>query len=683
MPIIEDELKKVKSELEQFKRVQEAGKVGYWAVYADREFLDWSPVTYKLFEIPVGRTLTFIDMLEYVHPEDKDWVDQMWQKATIDGEYAVIYRIITISKKIRWIETHGDVVFDEDRNLIRALGIVRDITEQKEAEIKLAALASSLKRSQNLGNLGSWKLDVASSSFEVNDETRLMFGWAIDLVVSIDKWISTIHPDDHDRVWQVWSKAIKGEGVYDIEYRIIVTESIKWVQSVGEMEFGAKGELVQAVGVVKDITEHISQRENLRLAKEQAEVANRAKSEFLANMSHEIRNPLNGVIGFTKLLADSELDETQQQFADFANQSARSLLDIINDILDFSKIEAGKMELNLEEIDLNDLITKTTHAIQFQAQAKSLILNIMINESVPSSIIADSLRLKQILINLVGNSIKFTEKGEIVLKIELIPGAISQDSEALQSGISDSKLKTFRFSVRDTGIGIEPANQVKIFEPFSQENIGTTKTFGGTGLGLAICNKLLAMMGSQLQLESELGKGSTFYFDVQLPVLSKNSAALKRVNSDEKDDNLAALQDQLKILIAEDNSANMLLIKIRIKKKFPNVIFYEAENGAIGVEQFQKVKPDIIFTDLQMPVMNGFDAVKEIRKIEGLTGESQLKNGNQAPPIRTPIIAITATTVKGQMEECIAVGMDDFISKPIVEGALVNAINKWLLKYNG
>jgi CheY-like chemotaxis protein len=190
-------------------------------------------------------------------------------------------------------------------------------------------------------------------------------------------------------------------------------------------------------------------------------------------------------------------------------------------------------------------------------------------------------------------------------------------------------------------------------------------------------------MGSQLQLESELGKGSTFYFDVQLPVLSKNSAALKRVNSDEKDDNLAALQDQLKILIAEDNSANMLLIKIRIKKKFPNVIFYEAENGAIGVEQFQKVKPDIIFTDLQMPVMNGFDAVKEIRKIEGLTGESQLKNGNQAPPIRTPIIAITATTVKGQMEECIAVGMDDFISKPIVEGALVNAINKWLLKYNG
>lgn len=660
----DNELEKYKNHLEQLKRVQEAGKVGYWAVYVDNEFLEWSAETYKIFEIPVDEPITFMDMLTYVHPEDQDWVNEQWERATKNGEYALVYRIITASKKTKWIEVFGDILFDADGNFLSALGIVRDITEQKESEIKMETLTKFLKRSQKIANLGSWSITANSSFFQINEEAQVMFDWHQDKFISIDDWKSIIHPEDLERVWKAWSKATKGAGDYDIEYRIIANNSTKWIKAASEWEFNSEGEFVQAVGVVKDITERITQQENLRIARDQAEIANKLKSEFLANMSHEIRTPLNGVIGFSELLMKTTLDHTQKYYMTTLNQSAHNLIGIINDILDFSKIEAGKMGLAVEEVDLLELINQVKNIISYQAQEKNIDLWVKTESNVPRYVLVDGFRLQQVLTNLMSNAVKFTKDGEVELSVKLL----NTDSQAGN---------TFRFSVRDTGIGISAENQGKIFEAFTQEALSTTKRFGGTGLGLSICNGILELMDSQLQLKSKVGKGSEFYFDVTFdPFLSEFENSTTSKSKNELQDDML-LDDKLKlliikILIVEDNQVNMLLAKTLIKKLLPKAIILKASDGKTAVKLFQKENPDLILMDIQIPLMNGHDATKRIREIE-----SKMRATQEAFS-QTPIIAFTAGTMEEEKEQCLSAGMDDFMPKPIVNDKFIAFIKKWI-----
>ena len=543
--------------------------------------------------------------------------------------------------------------------------------------------------------------------------------------------------------------------------------------------------IVGSVVSFLDITERKKLSEELVLRTKQAEAANHAKSDFLANMSHEIRTPLNGVIGFTDLLTKTEMNESQRQYMKIILQSSNSLLDLINDILDFSKIEAGKLELNIEPVDLFELAGQAIDVIKFKAHEKKLEIIFNVSPSLPRYIWVDSVRLRQIIINLLSNAVKFTVNGEIELKIE-----IALKNHSLREA-------EFVFSVRDTGIGIAPENSQKIFEAFSQEDSSTTRKYGGTGLGLTISNRLLALMKTKMELETEHGKGSKFFFklnarideedlieaddlidikkilivednysnanvlkeilsikgiqtklaynsdnaiesiqqekfdlvvtdfnmpgtnglelirqirqinrisakelsivllynatdddslfkdrddlEIQLLVMKpvktisflKEISKLRKIDSSTTDTpNVISKKDSSKnlkayrILIVDDDSINLLLAKTILKSLLPNSILMQAENGQDAIELFKTESPDLILMDIQMPEMSGLEATSKIR-----LWETEKK---------TPIIALTAAVQKGDREKCLSMGMNDYVTKPVVKATISKILQKWL-----
>jgi two-component system, sensor histidine kinase and response regulator len=535
-----------------------------------------------------------------------------------------------------------NAVHDAEGKIIGYLGIAHDITKRKESESKLLLLTERLSLATSVAALGVWEWDVANSAMTWDATMVEIYGFSLSNESPYEQWSRSVYPDDLPAAEGALEKVMREKARSAVEFRIIRPDgSIRHLAAAEGVVLDEQGNVSRIIGINIDVTSRKKAEADLQRAKEEAEAANRAKSEFLANMSHEIRTPMNGIMGMTELVLDTELDSEQREYLNLAKISADSLLSLINDILDYSKIEAGKLEIEAIDFNLGDCLGDTMKTLSLRAHQKGLELAFEIEPNVPDALVGDPGRLRQIILNLVGNAIKFTEQGEVVLSVRLLTH-VGGDLQ-------------LRFTVADTGIGISSDKQTAIFEAFKQADGSMTRKYGGTGLGLTISSRLVELMGGRMWVESELGEGSRFHFTGNFKV--QKLATRTVVPRDP-----ATLCD-MRVLVVDDNATNRQILVKMLEgwRMVPTV----SESGAKAMVTLTEAKGigrtfPLILLDAQMPEMDGFALAEYIKRHPSFRAAT--------------IMMLSSAGQRGDAMRCRELGVSAYLTKPVRQSELMDAI---------
>ncbi|MHA8056305.1 response regulator [Aquirufa nivalisilvae] len=559
-----------------------------------------------------------------------------------------------------WLELSINPIFNNQHELINFIAIESDITEKKEKDLEISNLLATQIAIFNGAGLAIIFTDVNGVVQKVNQATLELFEYEEDEIVNM--LLSQIPCFDMDELIQYnveLSEEYGTEFVPSFETFVMRTRSTgkperrEWtlISKSGKripIWLGVTcvknetGEIIGYLGVAEDYTEHKQAQNELIRAKEIAESAANAKDSFLANMSHEIRTPLNAIIGFTELLQQRNLPSPDCEFVENIQTAGDHLLLLINDILDLSKIDSGKIEMEIQPFSLKESLKHVYSILKVKSQKKAIEFSLFLDADLPDAVIGDKGRLNQVLINLAGNAIKFTEEGEVTIAVKKVQE-------------TDSRV-SLRFSVKDTGIGISEEKIKTIFDRFTQAEASTTRKFGGSGLGLNIAKQLVELQGGKIELKSQLGRGSEFSFVLEL---EKTKQVLES-QQNKKSSNLS-LEQSVSILMCEDNEMNQRLAKTVITNFGFQLDI--ANNGKEGIELLKQKSYDLILMDLQMPEMDGYQATKYIR--------NEMKSD-------IPIIAMTAHSLVGEQQKCFDIGMNGYVSKPYKQQELLQKIQEFI-----
>lgn len=586
---LEKDLQHTKQILEQSSQV---AQVGGWEVDLAKNEVYWSGPTRQIHGVSDDFKPTLENGFSFFDDEDSQAISELFKTAILSGKsYDIETRLKRASGEYIWIRIKGvpEII---DGRCTRVFGIMQDIDQTKQLFLELERKESMLQTFVDYVPASVAMFDQDLNYLTISKQWKEEFHYIDNHVPNRNLY--EVFPNIPERRKEIYRKALEGIPYKNTDELVKREEHehaqhYNWEVRPWRLPDGTIGGIII---FSQNISELVAKNEELKNAKKLADIGSKAKSEFLANMSHEIRTPLNGVIGFSDLLLKTPLNDLQKQYLKYVNESGNNLLSIINDILDFSKIESGKLEFYIDQYNPYELVNQVIHVILYQAQNKGIELLLNIEQGLPDLIYIDESRIKQVLINLLGNAVKFTETGEIELRVE-------------RTNIEQDKVR-LRFSVRDTGIGISEEKQHRIFDAFMQEDSSVSKRFGGTGLGLTISNNILRYMGSELSLQSKVNEGSIFSFEIEVPY----------EYTEEQNDDLSVEN----VLIVDDNVNNRVILEHMLAYK--GVKTTSVGNGFEAIQLYLDGKRfDAILMDYRMPILNGLETIGKIKEFLNQQGE--------------------------------------------------------------
>ncbi|MEO6523186.1 MAG: PAS domain S-box protein [Mucilaginibacter sp.] len=635
--------KTIKKNQSELVEVQAIAKIGGWKWDVLLNNLIWSEEIYNIYELDkdvVRHEDHFKLLLSFVHPDDRPMVASIFKDHLKIKQPFIEYRIITAGGKVKYLSLIVGKALKNDGSIKSIIGTLQDLTDRKKIEFDYERAENKYKNVLETINLAAVTLNKAGEIVFCNKHLADIVGYDKADLFGMN-WIDLFVIDKQKEQFRAWleSNSFYAQHTSPINCKNGKQRVISWKNTVTLDEFG---QIVETTSIGEDITDIKKAREALIIAKESAEKSSRFKSEFLSIMSHEIRTPMNAVIGNTNLLLQDNPAPRQLEYLHNLRFSSNNLLELINDILDYNKIEAGKLELYKTPFNINKMVQNILQSFKAKTDDTGSTLVLKIDSKIPHNLIGDQLRLGQVLNNLLSNAVKFTQNGTVSLILDVV----EDKSDKL----------TIRFAIADTGIGIAQENIDKIFDPFTQEYHSTQSDYGGTGLGLAITKRLVELHNSSINLSSVVGKGTEFSFSI----------LFEKAEVDEPEELVPSpvklLETHVKgmnILLVDDNKMNLLIANKFLKNWQANVT--QAVNGQLAVEQAMLHNFDVIIMDLQMPVMDGFEAAAKIKQTQ--------------PDL--PIIALSADAMPETRMKAAQHGMDDYLTKPFVPEVLFEKIVKY------